>query len=194
MAVEFFEDARIETLLCREFPGLRRIFLALHPAPLEDACDPETTSCLRHRLSVLSRALLDPAHAYRDPTLNIFVDRFHALLAEGESTTSDIATLALSYVAKTRRQSDQLAKVHFENTVIDYRDDNRNLWRFIEEDDEGEFVSEDHNAKRNEEIVSLPPRHYPEWDFQSQTYRPDWPAFMKRCMHLARRATSTSCC
>jgi hypothetical protein len=28
MAVEFFEDCRIETLLCREYPGLKRIFLA----------------------------------------------------------------------------------------------------------------------------------------------------------------------
>ena len=188
MAVEFFEDARIETLLCREFPGLRRIFLSLHPAPLEDACDPETTSCLRHRLTVLSRALLDPAHPYSDPTLKIFVGRFNALLAEGESTTSDIATLALSYVAKTRRQSDQLAKVHFENTVIDYRDDNRHLWRFIEEDDEGEFVSEEHNARRNEEIVSLPPRHYPEWDFQSQTYRPDW-ASLYEALHASGKAS-----
>ena len=174
MAVEFFEDARIETLLCREYPGLRRLFLALHPAPLEDACDPETTSCLRHRLAVLSRALLDPAHNYRDPTLNDFVIRFHALLANGASTTSAIAQLALSYVAKTRRQSDQLAKVHFANTVIDYRDDNRHLWRFIEEDDEGELVSEAQNAKRNEEIISLPPRHYPEWDHNSQSFRPDW--------------------
>ena len=174
MAVEFFEDARIETLLCREYPGLRRLFLALHPAPLEDACDPETISCLRHRLAVLSRALLDPAHDYRDPTLNDFVSRFHALLANGESTTSEIAQLALSYVAKTRRQTDQLAKVHFADTVIDYRDDNRHLWRFIEEDDEGEFVSEERAAKRNEEIISLPPRHYPEWDHKSQSFRPDW--------------------
>ena len=129
MAVEFFEDCRIETLLCREFPGLRRIFLALHPRPAEDACDPETTSCLRHRLAMLSRALLDPDHGYVDAALNAFVDRFHALLADGESSTEDVAQLALSYVARTRRQSDQLARVHFDNTIIDYRDDNRHLWR-----------------------------------------------------------------
>ena len=67
MAVEFFEDCRIETLLMREYPGLRRIFLALHPKPVESACDPETTSCLRHRLAMLSRALLDPDHGYADP-------------------------------------------------------------------------------------------------------------------------------
>jgi nitric oxide reductase NorD protein len=62
MAVEFFEDCRIETLLCREYPGLKPIFLALLPYPGEDDCDQETVSCLRHRLTLMSRALLDPEH------------------------------------------------------------------------------------------------------------------------------------
>ena len=83
MAVEFFEDCRIETLLMREYPGLRRIFLALHPKPVENACDPETTSCLRHRLAMLSRALLDPAHGYADQDLLEYVRRFNELLAGG---------------------------------------------------------------------------------------------------------------
>ena len=67
MAVEFFEDCRIETLLIREYPGLRRLFLGLHPKALENACDPETTSCLRHRLAMLSRALLETAGAHGAP-------------------------------------------------------------------------------------------------------------------------------
>ncbi|MCF8151906.1 MAG: nitric oxide reductase activation protein NorD [Burkholderiaceae bacterium] len=174
MAVEFFEDCRIETLLIREYPGLRRIFLALHPVPVEDACDPETTSCLRHRLAMLSRALLDSGHGYADAALNAFVARFHALLENGESSTDEIAQLALSYVAQTRRQSDQLAKVHFADTVIDYRDDNRQLWRFIEEDDEGEIVDQHRKMDPGEELRGLPPRRYPEWDGNTQTYRPDW--------------------
>jgi nitric oxide reductase NorD protein len=33
MAIEIFEDSRIETLILRAYPGLRRIFLALHPTP-----------------------------------------------------------------------------------------------------------------------------------------------------------------
>ena len=174
MAVEFFEDCRVETLLIREYPGLRRIFLALHPKPVEDACDPETTSCLRHRLAMLSRACLDPAHGYADPVLNDYVTRFHTSLAESSSSTADIATLALSYVAKTRRQSDQLAKVHFDNTVIDYRDDNRQLWKFIEEGDEEEAFDAERKLEPGDEIKGLPPRHYPEWDNATQTYRPDW--------------------
>jgi nitric oxide reductase NorD protein len=42
LAIEVFEDSRIEVLILRAYPGLRRIFLALHPTPVEGACDPET--------------------------------------------------------------------------------------------------------------------------------------------------------
>ncbi len=174
MAVEFFEDCRIETLLIREYPGLRRLFLALHPHPLEAACDPETTSCLRHRLVMLSRALLDPDHGYVDADLNAYAARFHAILDGGDASTQEIAALALSYVAKTRRQSDQFAKVHFADTVIDYRDDNRQLWKFIESGDEEESFDAPRKIEPDQQLKSLPPRHYPEWDYTSQTYRPDW--------------------
>jgi nitric oxide reductase NorD protein len=174
MAVEFFEDCRVEMLLVREYPGLRRIFLALHPQPQEGACDPATTSCLRHRLAMLSRALLDPGHAYTDPDLLDYTQRFHAALAGGESSTAEMATLALAYVARTRRQSDQLARMHFADTVIDYRDDNRQLWKFIEEGDEEDAFDVERKLEPGEELRGLPPRRYPEWDAASQTYRPDW--------------------
>jgi hypothetical protein len=174
MAVEFFEDCRVETLLIREYPGLRRIFLALHPKPAENACDPATTSCLRHRMAMLSRALLDPNHGYTDADLNDFVARFRAIMDAGASSTAEIAALALSYVAKTRRQSDQFARIHFDDTVVDYRDDNRQLWKFIEAGDEEEAFDEQRKIEPGEELHGLPPRHYPEWDYNSQTYRPDW--------------------
>ncbi len=174
MAVEFFEDCRIETLLCREYPGLRRLLLALHPKPVEGACDPTTMSCLRHRLAMMSRAFLDPDHGYYDPMVLEYTDRFHALLAEGESSTAEMAELALSYVTRSRRQSDQLANVWFEDTVIDYRDDNRHMWRFIEDDDEADDFNKKPLSDPDKEITSLPPRLYPEWDYNSLTYRPDW--------------------
>jgi len=175
MGVEFFEDCRIETLLMREYPGLKQIFLALHPHPGEDDCDQETMSCLRHRLTMLSRALLDENHGYKNPAILEFVDRFHALLARGESSTREIADLALAFAARTRRQSDQYANVYFDNTVIDYRDDNRHMWQFIEDsDDEDYFDDPDKKQKKEAEVQTLPPRHYPEWDYNSQTYRPDW--------------------
>lgn len=178
MAIEIFEDARVETLAMRLYPGLRRLFIGQHPAPIEGACNPETHSCLRHRLAMLSRALLDPAdaptHAYQNVDLNAFVKRFHDEMSKGESSTEDIANLALSYVAKTRLQSDQLPNTFFTDTVIDYRDDNRHMWKFYEDSDDEETFEEHKQSVSTEELDELPPRLYPEWDYSSQTYRPDW--------------------
>ncbi len=174
MAVEFLEDSRVEYLAMREYPGLRRIFMALHPIPAEDAYDPELESGVRHRLTMLSRAILDPAHPYRNPHVVEFAQRFHALLKASDMSTPEIAKLAVAFVAKTRRQSDQLAKTHFKDTVVNYRDDNRQIWHFIEEDDEGEIANQHRKMDSSEELKGLPPRHYPEWDYNSQSYRPDW--------------------
>jgi nitric oxide reductase NorD protein len=176
LTVECLEDARIDHLLLRRYPGLRPLLLALHPRPLEGACDPTVVSCLRHRLAMLSLALLDPSHGYTDAALNDCVAAFHALLddnEESESSTQAMQALALQHAARTRRQSDQLARVHFENTVISYRDDNRHLWTFIEAGDEEDDFSEA-RPPAEEAPQGLPPRHYPEWDAASQSYRPDW--------------------
>lgn len=174
MAIETFEDSRVEALAMRTYPGLRRIFLALHPAPREAACDPQTTSCLRHRLTLLSRALLDPEHGYQDAELLKFVRHFHETMARGDSSSEEIADLALAYIARTRRQSDQLPSVHFADTEVSYRDDNRHLWRFHELSDDEEMFDEHRPRAAATDVDRLPPRHYPEWDYQSQSYRPDW--------------------
>lgn len=175
MAVEFIEDARVEYLAIAQYLGLRQLFIKLHPRPIEGACDPKTQSCLRHRIAMLSLALLDPDHGYTDPDLLEFAGRFHDTMAVGESSTKEIAGIALSYVARTRIQSDQFANVFFDDTEIDYRDDNRHMWVFIEEGDEEESFDEHRqNQIEEEQVQGLPPRHYPEWDYKSQSYRPDW--------------------
>lgn len=174
MAAEFLEDSRVEYLAMREYPGLRRIFMALHPVPAEDACDPEKESGVRHRLAMLSRAILDPAHSYRNPHVIEFAQRFRAMMQQSDMSTSEMADLAVSFVTKTRRQSDQLAKTHFKDTVVDYRDDNRQMWKFIEEGDEEEAFDEGRKIEPGEELKGLPPRHYHEWDYNTHNYRPDW--------------------
>ena len=180
MAIECFEDARMDMLTLREYPGMRRIYSALHPTPLDGACNPATHSCLRHRLAMLSRALLDPPKRFESPQLADWVQRFHALLAQGESNTTEIAGLALSYLGKTRMQSDQLPDTWFKDTEVDYRDDNRHLWRFHElSDDEDNFDNPDQTPSK-QELQTLPPRHYPEWDYASQTFRPDWVSLYER--------------
>lgn len=175
MAVEVIEDSRIEYLAMQEYPGLRKLFISLHPVPEENACDTETESCLRHRLTMLSYAILNPEHSYTNKDVIEFSQRFYEMMQKDETSTKDSASIGLSFVARTRRQTDQLPKVHFKDTEIDYRDDNRHMWQFIEEGDEEESFDENRKKKQDEEIEhALPPRHYPEWDYRSKTYRPDW--------------------
>jgi nitric oxide reductase NorD protein len=186
LAVETLEDARIDALLLRRFPGLRPVLLALHPQPEANACDPASENCLRHRLTCLSRACLDPAHGYGDPLLVEFARRFRDLLAVGAASTRAVADLALAYVTRSRRPSDQFANVHFAGTEVDYRDDNRHLWTFIEAGDEEESFAPP-PAAADDEPLGLPPRHYPEWDLATQNYRPDWSAVYE-ALHPAGRA------
>jgi hypothetical protein len=173
MTIECLEDARVDHLLLRHLPGLRPALLALHPHPPASPDTDIRISQLRLRLTMLSRALLDPAHGYQDTALLDCVAAFHVLMQEGEASTQAIQALALTHASRTRRQSDQAARVYFENTVVTYRDDNRHLWQFIEAGDEEDSFAEPpspHEASR----AGLPPRHYPEWDSASQSLRPDW--------------------
>lgn len=175
VGVELLEDSRIEYLAIQQYPGLRNIFKALHPVPIEDDCDPEKESCILHRLAMLSRAILDKNHSYQNPVIQEFVQRFHDAMKEGESDTKAMSGIAISFIAKTRLQSDQSPNIRFENTEVDYRDDNRHMWVFIDENDEAEDFDASRDTKEQEvEVEGLPPRHYKEWDYRSTSYRPDW--------------------
>ncbi|MBI3903893.1 MAG: VWA domain-containing protein [Nitrosomonadales bacterium] len=175
LSIETFEDARVEWLALQEYPGLRRLWLALHPAPKEDAC-PEGWSSIRHRLAMLSRALLDAQHGYQNPTIVQFVERFHATMQAGETSTRDMVQIGLDFITRTRTATDPAAKVWFEDTEVSYRDDNRLLWKFIEEGDEETYEPRPKRAEPDEEAESgkMPPRMYPEWEYNSQHYLPDW--------------------
>ncbi len=174
-AIEHLEDARIDLLLMAKYPGMRSLLLTLHPRPEEHACDNEKESCIRHRLAMFSYAALNPEHGYENADLLEFLGRFNEMMASGEHSTKAVASIAVSYIARTRTQMDQSPKIYFTDTEVDYRDDNRHMWRFIEEGDEEEMFEE--KAKRqlsDEEQQGLPPRHYKEWDYNTKTYRPDW--------------------
>ncbi len=174
LSVEHFEDCRIDTLAMRKYPGLSRLLMPLHPRPDEFACNPEDESCIRHRLAMVSYAMLNPDHGYENPFVNEFADKFRAIMADGnEGSTKEMASLGLSFVARTRLQSDQSPNIHFKDTEVHYRDDNRHMWVFIEEGDEEEMW-EKREQKVDDSDKGLPPRHYPEWDYNANNYRPDW--------------------
>lgn len=177
-AIEVFEDSRVEWLAMQVYPGLRKLWMSLHPEPDELAC-PESLSSIRLRLAVFSRAVLDPQHSYTDPVLLEFLDRFHQTMRE-QGDTRAMANLAIQYIARTRRQQDLSAQVYFKDTAVTYRDDNRHLWLFIEPNDEAEDYQSSDSRASTEELQSLPPRLYPEWDYLSGSYKPEWVSVYER--------------
>jgi hypothetical protein len=85
-SVEVFEDSRVEYLACQKYPGLRKLFLALHPIPREEdlQLEEQGVSVFRLRLAMLSRAILDPDYTYQNEHVREFVRRFHELMATGD--------------------------------------------------------------------------------------------------------------
>lgn len=183
--ISIFEDCRVERLAIARYPGLKPLFLALHPYPEKGACDPNTQSCLRYRATRLSRALLDENFDSQNPLIEEFRVEFNALLAEkGEaSTTMDAANLGTKFFVKSRKKSDSQPDIFFDDTEVTYRDDNRYIWFHHEENDEAEdFHNNEYEPEEKEVEVSdgLPPRHYDEWDYNSESYRPDWATVYER--------------
>lgn len=175
MAIEHFEDSRIEYLILKQYPGLKKYLLKLHPKPIEYDCNPVNESCLRHRLTMLSRAILDENHNFKDKHIIDFRAKFHNIMAESDSSTKTMAELAILFVARTRLQSDQYANIYFKDTEVSYRDDNRHMWIYIEEGDEEDNLPDKKESENKEiELDSLPPKHYPEWDYNTNIFKPDW--------------------
>ncbi|MDM8564235.1 VWA domain-containing protein [Candidatus Halobeggiatoa sp. HSG11] len=178
LTIETFEDARVENIAISTYPGLRKLWLSLHPLPKDGECDKEEYACIRHKLAMLSRALLDPNHPYTDPLLLNFVEQFQSRMAADPYDSKLSTDLGVKYLAKIYDHSFRKPNVWFKDTQVTYRDDNRYLWMFLEAtDDEDDFHS-DHGAENmqsdDDESDVLPPQHYHEWDYQVQNYRPDW--------------------
>ena len=185
LATAMFEDIRVEWLAVQQWPGLRHLWLSLHPKPLEGAV-PEGWCGIHHRLAMLSRAMLDPDHGYRDARLNAFLDRFEALL-RGGTTTQDMATLAIQWYVATKEESDRLPKLFLDDVEVEYRDDNRHMWLHIEPEAE-DAAPERSDAEPEPQECELPPRHYDEWDARAQCYLPDWVSLYERLHPSAQPA------
>ncbi|MCW8836046.1 MAG: VWA domain-containing protein [Rhodospirillales bacterium] len=179
LPIEIFEDSRVEALAMKTYPGLGDLWRSLHPIPKPDAC-PADMSSIRHKLAMLSRALLDPDHGYEDPLLLDFVARFQARFDANPLDQSLSSDLGVEWLKESYNHSFRKRDIWFEDTIVDYRDDNRFLWRFLEDvKNENEFNS-DYGAfdrfvhGEGDDEEAIPPRHYHEWDHKTRSYRPDW--------------------
>jgi len=134
--VNLVEDARIEKLAMRQFPGLRRLWSPYHIA------SPSGVVAAPTLLARLARALFDPAYADDDA----FVAKGRAMFAvaarriEDPAVSREIGMLLGNDLGQMRVQFN--VKTYVVEPV--YRDDGLGLWDFGE------------NAPPSGEVVELP--------------------------------------
>jgi hypothetical protein len=136
--IELFEDARVESLAIRDFPGLRKLWLAFCTAPLTPNDDYHELPPMMDLMVRMARALLDPSYRDEVPLINDSAADFRRVLAErGED--SRISWDAGVTFYNTVIQSVALPNLRvLENWPLPYRDDNRYCWAF----DENLFLSQ----------------------------------------------------
>ena len=182
------EDARVEALAIRRYPGLRRLWAAFHVAR---PGGPATVPLL---LARLSRALLVPDYVDSDG----FVEKARSLFLAAAGRLDDpsmsrrIGSLLGNDIGQMRLQFDA------NGYVIEpaYRDDNMHMWELPETPDDALSLTVDTARGRDGDAGtqqrtgngSAAPRArdtgldepgillatYPEWDAAASAERPDW--------------------
>ncbi|HRB22097.1 MAG TPA: VWA domain-containing protein, partial [Nitrosomonas sp.] len=124
--ISVIEDARIEELSIRRFPGLRKTWAALHTVT------PDLNVTMGNYLDRLARALLDPEYQDKDPWIKEGRKLFK--LAQDKLDSHKISwdigvQLAHSFISKS-------IPFNIRTDVLSapYRDDNRYFWEFEEFD------------------------------------------------------------
>ncbi len=123
------EDARVEALASREFPGLKKLWLPFHRqlAAIDDERDPTV-----RRLERLAHALLDADYADDDPWINASAAAFREEFARrGEDNRLSWDLGVTLYNELGARAALPSLRV-LESIAIPYRDDNRYVWAFDE--------------------------------------------------------------
>jgi hypothetical protein len=148
--ISVIEDARVETLAFRRFPGLKQLWAKLHTAT------PEQNATAGDYLNRLARALLDETYADDDPWVMEGRALFRAACEEAgrletNQTSWDIGvTLAHTFLEKRLPFNPRTDVLR-----APYRDDNRYFWAFEEFDFEKSIAAGYDRPKQVRKYVSL---------------------------------------
>lgn len=212
--VSLIEDARVENLAMRRYPGLHDLWLPLHKATRDDGL---SSSVL---LARLSRALIDPEYIDGNP----WVEKGRRLFFEARSEWEDPA-FARRIGGLLGNDLGQM-RVQFNARTYQvqptYRDDNSGLWDLPEpegrpEDDPNAMVEGARPEKQEQEDadaaddvldeadagadgrdISVQPNIemrdgdgagdgitlHAEWDYEAERYRPDWVTVIESRPHM----------
>ncbi len=130
--IEIFEDARIEHMAIRDFPGLAKLWLSFFTAPLSPHEEFVEHHPMMDHMLRLATALLDPHYRDDEPLINDAADAFRKQLAtRAEDNQISWDAGVTFYNRITERVPLPNLRV-LENWPIPYRDDNRYIWVFAD--------------------------------------------------------------
>jgi hypothetical protein len=130
LMVEVFEDARVEYLAYRQFPGLRRLWLRFFEHALESA--PEELHPVASIMLRLNRALLDPGYSDTENWINDIVSRFRERLEADVVSRPLLHEFGVECFARIA-ESEKIPSMRLLlESPVPYRDDNRYFWDFDE--------------------------------------------------------------
>ena len=128
--IGLFEDARIEYLAIRQFPGLKPLWRALHRG---GACDAGVEPLVQ-RLEQLALALLTLEAPASDPLIAEWVATFQAAMENPPDDNRICWEWGVRLYHQLKQQAALPALRLLEQMQITYRDDNRYLWTYAEND------------------------------------------------------------
>jgi nitric oxide reductase NorD protein len=182
--VALFEDARVEALAMKRFPGLRRLWAPFH----ELRTPPSRLAPLGVMLARLSRALFDAAYADPDSWIQKARDAFRALELEasGPQHARQLGNLLGNDLGQMRLPFD--AGQYAVEPV--YRDDHSGLWQHPPLPAKSVSPRPAQAPGSAPEASSITTHTYSEWDYVIARARPTFCEVNEQ--QLSRSVTSLS--
>ncbi len=130
--IELFEDARVEYLAYREFPGLRKLWLAFfnaEPDKEDEFGRPHETVDLMLRTT---RAIMDPDYKDTEPLIDETANAFRANLERDPHDPRLSWSAGIDFYNRVLKIAPLPSVRILSEWPIPYRDDNRYFWDFTE--------------------------------------------------------------
>jgi hypothetical protein len=150
--IGLLEDARIEYKASNDFPGLKKLWMALLKIADDDEEPEHPTMLLLEHVALM---LMDDTVRSEDADMNSFVEKFHEEIEarQDDNQFSWHMGLELFNILSSRKAVPSLRIL--ERIRIPYRDDNRYVWEFEEFDSNVEFEYVSASQRQVRKTVSV---------------------------------------
>ena len=151
--IGLFEDARIEHLAIRDFPGLKQLWSPLHETMPEarPQLDPAVAM-----IEKLAHALLDFELECDDDLIGETVTEFRTRFAADPEDNRLSWDLGVTFYNRLGARLRLPVLRILESARIPYRDDNRYIWAFDEKTwHEAEYISASHQVRKKVSLIDM---------------------------------------